>query len=336
MYDNSLGRRVIESRGIFQFSPGQTVEFSIGGVIIGSALAQAVLTPVDLVAGGSADNTEVQNIARFLMLLDENNDPSDGIAISESVRDAAENWTQVDFGTANLDNELVTIISDVASVDSRTPVLPSAADAREKILSDAYCAMTGFFFGRMTGDQSNDFALIVSPATGRVTAFYSNASANFQSTDPIAVNQTRTFLAPATNEPADSIEGRFDSYDEISGVWTVGATSGEFTASRRIPNNSVAYRFTGRFHRGIVGPLLDGPLIINVDNQGNVLVDSHDFNFGRDFTATGTFLNNEFSYDYGDGQEHTGTADANLVVVGSGIQGNGRPRPWLAVGCRLN
>ena len=295
-----------------------------------------VLIPADLVAGGSADNVEVQNIARFLMMLDENDDVSDGIAISSAVQQAADNWVQVDFAAADLGNELVTIISDVASVDARTPVLPSEAEARAKIVADAYCAMSGFFFGRMTGDRNDDFVLNMNPATGQVTAFYSSAPGNFESSVAVTVDGTRNFVAPAVREPTDNIEGRFDSYDEASGVWSIGSATGEFSVSRRLPDNTATYRFTGRFYRGAVDGLLDGPLVINVDDLGNVIVDSHDFNFVRDFGATGTYLNDQFSYDYGDGIDHTGMTDANLYVEGRGIQAGGADRPWFAQGCRLN
>ena len=78
-----------------------------------------MVTPVDLVTGGSADDTEVRNIVRFLLMLDQNEDPSDGISISQPVRDLAANWPQIEFTASDLDNELVNIIAEVASADGR-------------------------------------------------------------------------------------------------------------------------------------------------------------------------------------------------------------------------
>ena len=327
---------VTDARGTFAYAAGETVEFRIGNVVIGSALGRDNLTLVDLVPGGTADTEAVQNIARFLMMLDENADPADGIAVSSAVRAAAANWTQVDFAAADLDNELVTIISDVASVDGRAAALPDAAPARTKLVDDVYCALSGFFFGRMTGGRNDGLILIMNSFTGQVTAHFDNAGTNFESVDQVSVDSVRSFVAPAVSGSGDSFEGQFDTYDDVSGTWSFSGLSGEFNVSRRLPDSTATFRFTGRFYRQRVGTLLTGPLIINVDSQGSLLLDSHDLEFGRDFQASGTYLNDEFNYDYGDGQAQTGTTDASLYVEGRGAQGNGVPRPWFAQGCRLN
>jgi hypothetical protein len=327
---------ITDVSGTFLYGAGESVEFSVGGVVIGSARGQPILTPVDLVPGGSADAEEVQNIARFLMLLDQNGDAGDGITISSGVREVAQTWQQVDFRASDLEAELVTVTSDVASVDSRPAVLPGPAAANSLIVSNVHCAMSGFFQGTLSGERDLDFVLIMNPANGLVSAYYPSASADFESTVAVSVDNVRTFSAPATDGSGDNLEGRFDSYDELSGVWTIGMQSGQFTASRRLPDPSASFRFSGRFYRKTVGTQLTGPLVINVDEQGNVSVDSRDMNFSRDFTAQGTYIDNEFSYDYGDGHKHTGTTDPALHVAGRGTQADGSPRPWFAQGCRLN
>lgn len=63
-------------------------------------------------------------------MLNTDGDSSNGIVISDEVRLIAQNWQQVDFTTADLDTELMQIISDVATADSRVPVLPSAQEAK--------------------------------------------------------------------------------------------------------------------------------------------------------------------------------------------------------------
>jgi len=324
-----------DALGTFLYTAGESVELSIGGVVIGSASGRQLLTPYDLVAGGTADSQAVQNIARFLLMLDENEDPDDGIAISANVQQAAGNWAQVDFDTNDLEDELVTIISDVASVDNRAAALPDATVAREEIADDAYCVMSGFFFGDLAGDRTVRVVLNMNPATGQITAFYDGAMTTFVSS-PVSLSNSRTFVATAGDGSGNSFEGGFDSYNQVSGVWTIDNTSGTFSVDRRLPDSTAAYVFTGRFYRRTVGTLLDGPLVINVDDQGAVVVDSHDFNFGQNYRASGTFTNGLMSYDYGDGQEHTGMPDENLYIVGSGRQVNLVNRPWFAQGCKLN
>jgi len=72
-----------DSHGRFTYEPGETVTFSIGGIILGTTTVKPVITPVDLVEGAQDENDPaVTNITRFLITLDEDNDPDNGITIS--------------------------------------------------------------------------------------------------------------------------------------------------------------------------------------------------------------------------------------------------------------
>jgi hypothetical protein len=72
-----------DSHGRFTYVPGETVTFSIGGIILGTTTGKPVITPVDLVTGAQNENDPaVTNITRFLITLDEDNDPDNGITIS--------------------------------------------------------------------------------------------------------------------------------------------------------------------------------------------------------------------------------------------------------------
>jgi hypothetical protein len=75
--------------GEFQYEDGRKVHFSIGDVQLGEAAAgKALMTPVDLVPGGSIDSTAVINIARFLQSLDAV-PGDDRITVPAAVRAAA-------------------------------------------------------------------------------------------------------------------------------------------------------------------------------------------------------------------------------------------------------
>jgi hypothetical protein len=330
-----------DAMGTFSYQAGEVVEFSVGGVVIGSAAGSAVITPIDLVAGGSSDSTEVRNIVRFLMMLDQNEDLSDGITISQAVRDMAANWTQVDFATANLGNELATIISDVASVDSRVASLPGNQAATDHVEGTMHCLMSGYFLGAFAEAENPTIKLLIDAATGLVIVTYPGAPAEFESAEAVSVDGIRGFVASATDGSGDNFEGQLDDFDTISGVWTLGNDSGEFTASRRLADPSAIYRFTGRWWRDIVRPRMDGPLILNVDAQGNLVGESTENETGAEYTATGTFDGQNFDYDWStasgnDAGSRAGTVDANLFVEGNGVNNSGASRPWIAQGCKLN
>ena len=62
---------VTGSEGEFQYQDGEQVEFFIGDIALGQAVAgKAVITPLDLVPQGSLDSPAVINIARLLQSLD--------------------------------------------------------------------------------------------------------------------------------------------------------------------------------------------------------------------------------------------------------------------------
>ncbi|MCP4122596.1 MAG: hypothetical protein GY751_12655, partial [Bacteroidetes bacterium] len=77
-------------KGKFKYKKNERVKFFLGDIVIGEALAKPVMTPVDIVEG-AADETDpaVTNIARFLQTIDDDDNPENGILITEAVRNAS-------------------------------------------------------------------------------------------------------------------------------------------------------------------------------------------------------------------------------------------------------
>ena len=75
----------------FKYLNGESVQFSMGSVILGEAQGKEWLSPVDLVPGAIDEtNPAVTNIARFLQSLDWDGDVGDGITITTAMRDEAQ------------------------------------------------------------------------------------------------------------------------------------------------------------------------------------------------------------------------------------------------------
>ena len=77
-------------KGEFEYLPGETVTFSIGKLILGTATAKELMTPADLSMETAGDikkitNRKVTNIARFLLSLNPKEQIEDGIVITEEV-----------------------------------------------------------------------------------------------------------------------------------------------------------------------------------------------------------------------------------------------------------
>ena len=77
---------VTDSAGTFNYLSGEIVNLYIGDIFLGSAPGQDLITPLDLVPG-AIDETDpqVSNILRFVQSLDSDNDPDNGITISNIV-----------------------------------------------------------------------------------------------------------------------------------------------------------------------------------------------------------------------------------------------------------
>jgi hypothetical protein len=103
---------VTDALGQFDFVPAATgaaaplCTFSVGGVVLGTASAGAMLTPFDLVPGASPNdvplNTRAVNIARFLQSIDSDGNGSNGISITAETNTLLGGKT-LDFSAANFD-----------------------------------------------------------------------------------------------------------------------------------------------------------------------------------------------------------------------------------------
>ena len=127
-YQTATYSGTTNSAGEYDYLPGETVTFSLGGIAFGSALAGPVVTPLSLVSGATdATDPVVTNIVRLLLTLDDNADPSDGISISSATAAAAVGQT-VDFTATDLaaDPGMVAVLRLLPG----TPALVDAAAAQ--------------------------------------------------------------------------------------------------------------------------------------------------------------------------------------------------------------
>lgn len=86
-YQTPSWNGVTDSQGRFYYQEGEQITFYLGGLILGSVAAQPIITPMDLMGKPSmTSSTEVLNVSRLLLSLDEDHDPGNGILIPDDVR----------------------------------------------------------------------------------------------------------------------------------------------------------------------------------------------------------------------------------------------------------
>lgn len=80
--------------GEFSYVAGENVTFSIGELDLPTGEADDIVTPISLTGATSVTDAPALNLVRFLLSLDQDGDPDNGIAIAEAAKDVA---------TANID-----------------------------------------------------------------------------------------------------------------------------------------------------------------------------------------------------------------------------------------
>ena len=92
-------RATTNAKGEFSCIVGETVAFSIGGMALGSASCGTLLTPLSLSGVSNVTDPKVVNRLLALQLLDEDNDPSNGIKLGADAK-AALAGKNLDFNAA--------------------------------------------------------------------------------------------------------------------------------------------------------------------------------------------------------------------------------------------
>jgi hypothetical protein len=95
----SAARASTSAKGEFVCVPGESIAFSIGGLLLGSAPCAATITPLQLASVTDLKDVKVVNRLLALQLLDDDSDPSNGIKINADVKTALAAKT-ADFGAA--------------------------------------------------------------------------------------------------------------------------------------------------------------------------------------------------------------------------------------------
>ena len=150
-----------DADGTFNYMSGETVTFSIGDLAIGSAPGQDTVTPVDIVPGAT-DETDptVTNITIFLLGLDEDGDPSNGILITDDIADIVSDY-DIDFDQTTedflADQNMVDLLNELNNEGVFTASTPREWPSAD----DAQIHLAGTLAGitSITGESGNQVNL---------------------------------------------------------------------------------------------------------------------------------------------------------------------------------
>lgn len=258
--------------GGFSFGNGQQVTFKVGGLTLGSGTGGDVMTPISLVAGGSSSSPAVINMTRFLMMLDQDGDPDNGLTISANVQNRAANWSSTNFADAGFDAVAATLAADARSADGGVHTIPDQTAARTHLEGTVRCAASGLFRGTFSGAQQGRFGVIIDPNTGDLFGLgaLSGQPGNFDivKVTPLTLDQQMSVSARSDVTGA-TFTGRLQGPDTLSGNWALtGSGGGTFSGSRLNARRDAVFRYSGFFN----DPALpeSGPITFDVNGAGEV------------------------------------------------------------------
>ena len=123
-YRTETQNGVTNSRGEFNYFPGETVTFFIGDLEFPSIPAEQVVTPLDMAGTDDISHPIVINISRLLQSLDKDGNPSNGISITDISK---QNAVILDFDVSvsvfELSTAVRTMISNGGQDDPRLELI---------------------------------------------------------------------------------------------------------------------------------------------------------------------------------------------------------------------
>lgn len=153
--------------GVFNYDDNERVTFSIGSLVLGSAVGKSVITPLDLVPGAAgASDQRVVNMCVLLQTLDQDGNLNNGIQITPAIADLVSA-----AGAINFDQTTKAFAAD-AGVVALLAALNAAnvftdPDPRPRTLRSATAALE--HFTRATGERK-----IIMTQNGAVKGYAAN------------------------------------------------------------------------------------------------------------------------------------------------------------------
>ena len=237
-YTSGSQTGVTDATGSFSYEKGKTVTFSIGDIVIGTIGGSAIITPVQFVSGATDQtNSTVTNIVQFLMTIDDDHNPANGIQITQAIRDAAAGLS-VDFTLANFDTDsnvssVVNTLTTASTIGSQVLVSNSAAQTH---LSDSlFSLISGTYSGTYSGTDSGSWTITIATNGAISGTGSSNSGAPLIFTGSIQTSGTVSATTSGGVSSGSTWSGTIDiTSGDVTGTWVLASIgqSGTYTGHK--------------------------------------------------------------------------------------------------------
>jgi hypothetical protein len=303
------------ANGKFTYEVGKTIKFFIGNIVLGETSAKGVMTPVDLVPNADATNPQVLKITQFLMTIDSDGNPTNGITISGATNTAAQSTSPIDFATAT-DATLTTALAALTA----TNTLVTVSAAQTHLTSSIYGLYAGTYSGTFSGTDSGVWTATID-SSGVITGTGTSLQVGgFSVSGQISTSGASTFSPSGGTSTGATFTGNIDVYTgTMSGTWSNSSSGGSGTWMTTTPGGVSQFNrtYTGSASGTLVSGGSDNFIIqftvangtlVTVDNTTGTVTSSGAINFIAGGCASG---NNGVPVPYG-----TMTGQINISLAG--------------------
>lgn len=226
---------VTDAQGNFSYQAGQSVTFSIGGITLGTVSGSAIITPVQLVTGATNQmDPTVTNIVQFLVTIDDDKDPSNGIQITPAIQTAAASLS-ADFTLSGFDTDgnISSVIGTLTTASTTgTQVLISDSAAQSHLSDSLFATMAGNYSGSYSGTDSGTWTVAVS-TNGTVTGTGNSAAIGPFGVSGSVNSSGTTSVSTSGFANNSSWAGVIDiTNGTLAGSWSGGGDSGTFSGAK--------------------------------------------------------------------------------------------------------
>lgn len=134
--------------GSYDFNAGDTVTFTLGGLTLGTVDATGIVSPLELANG---DANVLQNLLVLLQSLDEDSDPTNGIAISTAAAAAVTTAIDLTADTATFASSANTGLQAAMDAGGITTPIVSTSDANAHFLEQGMTLLSSNIWVFQTG-----------------------------------------------------------------------------------------------------------------------------------------------------------------------------------------
>lgn len=287
-----------DSDGTFKYEDGKSVTFKVGDIVIGTVDGKAFITPVQLVSGAT-DQTDpgVTNIVRFLMTIDDNNNPDDGIQITPSISAAAIGKT-IDFNQSIADfegdsNVLGVVNTLTTASTSGAKSLVSSSDAQNHLSDSLFTLLSRSYSGTWknnAGSVDGTWTFTVGPdGTVTGTGYNNFDQSKFAINGSMSTSGTMSVSSSGT-AGSSTWSGSIDvTSGQMTGSWNDTTTAGAEGQGTFI-GSSLAGTYSGTWQND--AGTNDGTWSLTVAHDGTVTGTSHNNFDNSDSSVTGSISTN--------------------------------------------